>query len=65
MGRRMNRREYENMPEINSVMVKEDRVFSTTLDIRDTICNRENKATYESGVIAEYLKVLQLEDAET
>ena len=29
----MNGREYENMPETNSVMAKEGRIFSTTLDI--------------------------------
>ena len=33
IGRRMNWREYENMPEMNSVMDKEGRVVSTTLDI--------------------------------
>ena len=33
IGRRMNGREYENKPEMNSVIAKEGHVFSTTLDI--------------------------------
>ena len=33
IGRRMNGIEHDNMPEINSVMAKKGRVFSTTLDI--------------------------------
>ena len=33
IDRRMNGREYENIPEMNSVMAKKGRVFSTTLDI--------------------------------
>ena len=44
-------------------MAKEGRVLSTTLDIE--ICNKENKATNESGVIAVYLKALEVEDADT
>ena len=45
------------MPDMNSVMTKECCVFK--------ICYKENKATDESGVIAEYLKALEVEDAET
>ena len=33
IGRRMDGRECENMPEMNSGMAKEGRVLSTTLDI--------------------------------
>ena len=35
-------------------MAKEGRVFSTSLDI-DQICNKDNKTTEESGILAKYL----------
>ena len=56
------------MPEINNVMAKEGRVFSTTLDIEIKLARKrtnENKVIDESGEIAEYIKALEVEDAET
>ena len=46
IGRRMNGREYENMPEINSIMAKEGRAFSTTLDLDTQRIKPQMKVEY-------------------
>ena len=45
IGRRMNGKEYENTLEINCVMAKEGRVFSTAFRHGYQICIKDNKAT--------------------
>ena len=52
------------MPEFNSALAKEGHVFSTTLDIEIKFTLKIISLD-ESGVIAEYLKAWQVEDAET
>ena len=63
-GIRTHEREYENMPEMNSVLAKEGRVFLTTLEIGIKMSIKRIKPG-ESEVIAEYLKAREVEYAET